>query len=148
MSHTVFISDVIDAPVDAVWSVMRDFNGMTAYHPGIVRSEMEDCATGLTIGGVRRLTLGPDAFVRERLLMLDDLAHAFTYCIIEGTMPVRDYHAGVRLARVTEGDRTYAQWWADFEMVGDADRAHWVHHVGHNVFGVGFRAVAAKLGAA
>lgn len=147
MPHTVYISDVIDAPIEQVWALMRDFNGMTAYHPGILRSEMEGASGGDTIGGVRRLTLGPDAFVRERLLMLDDLAFAFTYTIIEGTMPVKDYVAGVRLSRVTEGERTYAEWWADFDMVGDADRTHWVEHVGRNVFGTGFRAVAARLGA-
>lgn len=148
MPHTVYTSDIIDAPIEAVWALMRDFNGMTEYHPGIEKSEMEQGARGDTIGGIRRLTLGPGAFVREKLLMLDDLDFAFTYSIIEGTMPVCNYVAGVRLSRVTSGDRTYAEWWADFDMVGDADRAQWVHQVGQNVFGAGFRAVAAKLGKA
>ena len=26
MANTVYISDVIDAPVEKVWNVMRDFN--------------------------------------------------------------------------------------------------------------------------
>jgi hypothetical protein len=148
MPNTIYISDVINAPIEAVWSIMRDFNGMPAYHPGIIKSEMEAGARGDTIGGVRRLTLGPDAYVREQLLMLDDFAYAFTYKIIEGTLPVRDYVAGVRLSRVTAGSRTFAEWWADFEMTGDADRAHWIEQIGKNVFGAGFTGVAAKLSAA
>ena len=148
MSNTVYISDVIDAPIEAVWSIMRDFNAMPAYHPGIFKSEMEAGAQGDTIGGVRRLALGPDSYVREQLLMLDDHAYAFTYKIIEGTLPVRDYVAGVRLSRVTTGSRTFAEWWADFEMTGGADRVHWSNQIGNNVFGAAFAAVAAKLSAA
>jgi hypothetical protein len=89
------------------------------------------------------LTLG-EGFVRERLLYLDDRSHAFSYEIIEGTLPVRGYVAGVRLHRVTAGNRTFAEWWADFEVV-DADREGMIAQIGNNVFAAGFRAVAAKL---
>jgi hypothetical protein len=148
MPNTVYTSDVINAPIEAVWSIMRDFNGMPAYHPGIISSEMEEGAQGDTIGGVRRLTFGPDAYVREQLLMLDDLAYAYTYKILEGTLPVRDYVAGVRLSRVTAGSRTFAEWWADFEVTDGADRAQVIDQISNNVFGAGFAAVAAKLSAA
>jgi hypothetical protein len=148
MPNTVYISDVINAPIEAVWSIMRDFNGMPTYHPGIISSAMEAGAQGDTVGAVRRLALGPDAFVREQLLMLDDQAYAFTYKIVEGTLPVRDYVAGVRLSRVTAGSRTFAEWWADFDVTGDADRAHWIEQIGSNVFGAGFTGVAARLSAA
>lgn len=143
--HAVYISEVIAAPVQSVWSLMRDFNGMPAYHPGVLRSEIEGGGRGDTVGGMRRLSLGPDAFVREKLLMLDDQAHAFSYTIVEGSLPVKHYVAGVRLSRVTEGDRTFAEWWADFEMVGDADRAHWVGHIGRNIFATAFATIATKL---
>jgi hypothetical protein len=92
---------------------------------------------------VRRLTLG-EGFVRERLLCMDDGNYAFTYEIIEGTLPVRGYVAGVRLHRVTAGNRTFAEWWADFEVVG-ADHDAVVAQIGNNVFADGFQAVAAKL---
>jgi hypothetical protein len=59
-------------------------------------------------------------------------------------LPVRGYVAGVRLRRVTSGNRTFAEWWADFEVVG-ADRDAVVAQIGNNVFAAGFRAVAAKL---
>ena len=82
--------------------------------------------------------------MRERLLLLDDRSYAFTYEIIEGTLPVRGYVAGVRLHRVTTGNRTFAEWWADFEVVG-ADRDAVIAQIGNNVFAAGFQAVAAKL---
>jgi hypothetical protein len=143
MAQTVYISDVIDAPIEKVWSIMRDFDGMPSYHPGISKSIIEGGGPSDRVGCVRRLTLG-DGFVRERLLLLDDRNYAFTYEIIEGTLPVRGYVAEVRLRRVTSGNRTFAEWWADFEVVG-ADRDAMVAQIGNNVFATGFRAVAAKL---
>lgn len=143
MQNTVYVSDVIDAPIDKVWGIMRDFNDMPSYHPGIKGSLIEDGLPSDQVGCVRRLTLG-DGFVREVLLCVDDLNHMFTYEIIEGTLPVRGYVAGVRLHRITEGDRTFAEWWANFEVVG-ADRDTTIAQIANNVFAAGFKAVAAKL---
>ena len=143
MSNTIYISALIDAPIEAVWGIMRDFNGMPAYHPGIKHSLIEDGRPSDQIGCVRRLTLG-EGFVREVLLCMDDRNCVFTYEIIEGTLPVRGYIAGVRLHRVTQGNRTFAEWWADFEVVG-AERDAVIAQIGKDVFAAGFTAVAAKL---
>ena len=143
MATTVYVSDVIDAPIGKVWGVMRDFNDMPFYHPAIRKSIIEDDGPSDRVGCVRRLTL-VEGFVRERLLCMDDANYSFAYEIIEGTLPVRGYVAGVRLHRVTHGDRTFAEWWADFEVVG-ADRDATIAQLGNNVFAAGFRAVAAKV---
>ncbi len=143
MPNTVYISDVIEAPIEKVWDVMRDFNDMPSYHPGIKASIIEGQRRSDQIGCVRRLTLA-EGFVRERLLCLDDGNYAFTYEIIETSLPVRGYVAGVRLHRVTEGNRTFAEWWADFEVVG-VDRDMMIAQIGNNVFAAGFKAVASKL---
>ena len=37
----VFVSAVIDAPVEKVWSKMRDFNGLPDWHPRFSRSHIE-----------------------------------------------------------------------------------------------------------
>jgi len=144
--NTVYISDVIDGPIEKVWGIMRDFNGMPSYHPNIKESIIEGDCSSDQVGCVRRLTLS-DGFVRERLLCLDDRNCVFTYEIIEGSLPVRGYIAGVRLHRVTERNRTFAEWWADFEVVG-ANRDAMIAHIGTNVFAVGFKSVASKLGKA
>jgi uncharacterized membrane protein len=143
MSNTVYISAVIDAPVEEVWKIMRDYNGMPSYHPGIKHSLIEEGRPSDQLGCVRRLTLA-EGFVREVLLCMDDRNYIFTYEIVEGTLPVRGYVAGVRLHRVTQGNLTFAEWWADFEVVG-ADRDSVVAQIGNNVFAAGFTAVAAKL---
>jgi len=143
MPNTVYVSHVIDAPIETVWGIMRDYNDMPSYHPGIKRSVIENDLPSDQVGCVRRLTLG-EGYVREVLLCLDDRNYAFTYEIIEGTLPVRNYVAGVRLHRVTDGNRTYAEWWADFDVVG-AERDAVIAQIGNNVFAAGFRAVAAKL---
>src|SRR4051812_14372553 len=146
MSNTVYISHVIDAPIEKVWGVMRDYNGMTSYHPGIKGSVVENDLPSDQIGCVRRLTLA-EGYVREVLLCLDDRNYVFTYEIIEGTLPVRGYVAGVRLHRVTDGNRTFAEWWADFEVVG-ANRDALIAQIGNNVFAAGFKGVAEKLATA
>jgi hypothetical protein len=143
MANTVYISDVIDAPIERVWEVMRDFNDMPSYHPAIKASVIEGGGASDQVGCVRRLTLG-EGFVREVLLAMDDRNYAFTYEIIEGTLPVRGYVAGVRLRRVTQGNRTFAEWWADFEVVG-ADRDTVIALIGNDVFAAGFTAVAVML---
>jgi hypothetical protein len=144
MPNTVYVSQVIDASIEKVWDIMRDFNDMPSYHPAIKKSVIEGDGPSGLVGCVRRLTLA-EGFVRERLLCLDDRNHAFSYGIIEGTLPVRGYVAGVRLHRVTVGNRTFAEWWADFEVIG-ADRETVIAHIGDNVFAAGFDAVASKLG--
>lgn len=143
MANTVYISHVIDAPIEKVWDVMRDFNDMPSYHPGIKASVIESDAPSDQVGCVRRLTLS-NGFVRERLLCLDDSNYIFTYEIIEGTLPVRDYVAGVRLHQVTDGNRTFGEWWANFEVVG-VDRDAMIAQIGNNVFAAGFNGVAARL---
>ena len=143
MPNTVYVSHVIDASIEKVWGIMRDFNDMPSYHPGIKKSVVEGNQPSDQVGCVRRLTLA-EGFVRERLLCLDDRNFVFTYEIIEGTLPVRGYVAGVRLHRVTHGNRTFAEWWADFEVVG-ADRDAMISQIANNVFAAGFTAVASKL---
>lgn len=145
MPNTVYVSHVIDAPIERVWEIMRDFNDMPSYHPGIKGSLVEGGDSSDKVGCVRRLTLA-DGFVRERLLCLDDGNFVFTYEIIEGTLPVRGYVAGVRLHRITDGNRTFAEWWADFEVVG-ADRNALIDRISNHVFAAGFNAVAEKLAA-
>ena len=143
MANTVYISHVIDASIEKVWGVMRDFNDMPSYHPGIKASIVEGDCRSDQVGCVRRLTLGT-GFVRERLLCLDDRNYVFTYEIIEGTLPVRGYVAGVRLHRITDGNRTFGEWWADFEVVG-ADRDAVIVQISNNVFAAGLNVVAGKV---
>ena len=79
----VYYSTVIDAPVDAVWELTRDFNGLPKWHPGIVDSELEQ---GTDVGCVRHFTLKGGAKMREKLLALSDADRTVTYSILETGM--------------------------------------------------------------
>lgn len=141
MAH-VSISAVIEAPIERVWAVARDFNGHAAWHPFIADSHIEDGLASDTVGCVRNFTLANGAHLRERLLALSDLDHSFAYTILDSPMPIRDYHARFGLKRVTEGDRTFVEWSARFEVAPE-DEARIVEQVGRATFAAGIAALDA-----
>ena len=81
-------SAVIDAPIERVWAVLRDFNSHTAWHPVVAESEIEGGEPSDQIGCVRRFTLRDGNRIREQLLALSDRDHVSTYCLTfeEGTL--------------------------------------------------------------
>jgi hypothetical protein len=103
-------STIIDAPVDALWSVLRDFNGHEYWHPIVARSEIERSQPSDRIGCVRRFTLQDGSELREQLLTLSDLEMTFTYCLLETPIPLFNYVAHVRLLPVTDGNRSFWHW--------------------------------------
>jgi len=144
MPHTVHITAVVHAPLNKVWPLFRDFNGLAGWHPGVAESRLEAGGRHDAVGSVRHLTLQPSGFVREQLLMLDDPNTALRYSIIETDLPMRDYVAGVSLHPITEGGGTLVQWWADFRVEG-APLSDVAAAVGQNVFAAGLAALDEKL---
>lgn len=140
----VYVSDVIDAPVGTVWAVARDFNGHGEWHPLIADSHMEDGRPGDQVGAVRNFTLTNGGHLRERLLAFSDLDHSFTYNIIVSPMPIENYVATFRLTPVTEGDRTFVEWTATFDVAPEHE-ADIREKVGRDTFAAGIRALAGAL---
>ena len=85
--------------------------------------------------------------LREELLSLSDRDHTCVYRILESPLPVTGYVAGYRLLPVTEGDRTFIDWWAEYE-VAPADHDQVWDQVRNGTFRRAFQAVAEKLGVA
>jgi uncharacterized protein YndB with AHSA1/START domain len=110
-----YASIVIDAPVEAVWSLVRDFGALPSWVPGLGTCTIEDGRDADSIGCVRAFTLGNGTKIRERLLMLDDSHYAFAYNFEMPACPVENYLAEFELIPVTDGDRTFAQWSATFD---------------------------------
>ena len=54
MKISVIRSTVIDAPIDRVWTVLRDFNSHARWHPVVDHSRIEKEVAGDVVGGVRR----------------------------------------------------------------------------------------------
>lgn len=144
----VLRSTVLDAPIEAVWEVIRDFNGHADWHPAVSRSVIEGGRRGDQVGCVRLFALADGSGeIREQLLALDDRNHAFAYCILDAPIPLEGYVAQVRLKPVTDGRRTFWEWQGEFDCPPDQAEAL-AALVGEGIYEAGFRAVAGRLGVA
>jgi NADPH:quinone reductase-like Zn-dependent oxidoreductase len=137
-------SAVIDAPIDRVWAVLRDFNSHAAWHPAVGRSAIENDEAPDRVGCVRSFALKDGNQIREQLLALSDRDHVSTYCILDATLPMRNYVATVQLKRVTDGDRTFWHWESTFDVPRGRER-EFEQLVGGEVYEAGFAALAEYL---
>jgi len=114
MLQRVVRSTIIDAPIERVWSVLRDFNSHDQWHDVVDTSRIEAGQRSDQVGCVRSFTLKDGNHIREQLLTLSDTEHVSTYCIVEATVPLQRYVATVTLKPVTDGDRTFWHWESTF----------------------------------
>ncbi|MEO8667124.1 MAG: SRPBCC family protein, partial [Bauldia sp.] len=139
-------STVIDAPVDTLWRLLRDFNGHGSWHPAIADSHIEAGETGDTVGSVRAFHLDDGSMLREQLIALSDRQRELTYCLLEAPIPLIDYVASMRLKPVTDGDRTLLVWESRFrppaERAADLSRL-----VTEGIYEAGFAALKARFSA-
>lgn len=142
----VYISSVIDAPTAKVWEKVRDFNGLPRWHPAIRDSRIENGEPSDRVGCVRDFHLQNGDRIREKLLGLSDYDFFCTYSILESPMPLTGYVATLRLTPVTDGDRTFAEWTAEFDCAPEAEEGL-VSGIGTNVFQAGFNALKRQMGA-
>jgi hypothetical protein len=138
-----YSSTIVDAPVEAAWEIVRDFNGLPDWNPGVADSEIEDGLDADVVGCVRSFHLGDGTHVRERLLSLDDSRYSFSYNFEKPAFPVENYIAGMQLMPVTKTDQTFVQWWATFDERPE-DAGKFVEIISRDVFGAGLAALAAK----
>jgi NADPH:quinone reductase-like Zn-dependent oxidoreductase len=138
-------SAVIDAPIERVWAVLRDFNSHSAWHPAVGPSAIERGEAPDQVGCVREFTLKDGHHIREQLLALSDRDHVSTYCILDATLPMRNYVATVQLRRVTDGERTFWHWESTFDVPRGRER-EFERLVGGQVYEAGFTGLAAFLG--
>ena len=137
---TVTVSSVIDAPIEKVWARIRDFNGLPSWHPRMVKSEIEDGRAADEIGCVRKFELISGATLREKLTAFSEADHSVSYSILETPQPISNHTATLTLKRVTDGERTYAEWSATFDAPeAEADKV--AEGMGTNVFQGGFNAL-------
>ena len=140
----VYRSDVIDAPAARVWAAVRDFNGLPNWAPNVADSRMEGGAPADRIGAVRNFRLRDGGTIRERLLALDDRARSCTYAILESDMAVRNYVATIALLPITDGERTFAEWRAEWDC-DRADEPALVRLIGDDVFAAGLAALRRRF---
>ncbi|GLR84325.1 SRPBCC family protein [Bradyrhizobium iriomotense] len=143
MPHIVK-STIVDAPTDAVWDVLRDFNGFDRWHPALATSAIERAQSSDKIGCVRRVKLKDGSELREQLLALSDLEQTYSYCLLDTPIPLFNYVAHVRLFPVTDGDRTFWHWESRFTTRPE-DRDRMTRLVSEDIYQAGFEAIRRHL---
>jgi len=93
---------------------------------------------------VRLFSLKDGGIIREKLLALSDFEYSCTYSILESPMGVDNYVATLKLTPITDGDRTFAEWSAEFDCAPGREQAL-SENIGQGVFQGGFDALKRLL---
>lgn len=141
---SVVKSTVIEQPVDAVWAMLRDFNGHDRWHPAVASSAIERAESSDRVGCVRRFRLQDGSELREQLLTLSDMEQTFSYCLLDTPVPLFNYVAHVSLFHVTDGDATVWKWESRFDTPAGREK-ELADLVGEEIYGAGFEAIRAEL---
>ena len=141
----VYTSSVIEAPAEAVWALIRDFNGLPKWHPSIAESRIEGNWPPDRVGCIRNFRLKDGGAIREQLLALSDFDYQCSYSILESPMGVENYTATLKLTPVTDGNRTFAEWSAEFDAP-EARARRLADDIGQGVFQTGFDALKGYFG--
>jgi len=135
-----YASTVINCSPDALWARIRDFNDMPSWNPAIVRSEIENHQSPDAVGCIRNFWLTDGNNIRERLLALSDSERFMVYNFEKTHFPVRNYHATLRVTPVTDGNRSFIEWWTTFDCA-EADEARMIDTFANDVFQFAFDAL-------
>jgi uncharacterized protein YndB with AHSA1/START domain len=141
----VFVSTVINAPIERVWRVASDFNGLPAWMPGMKDSVIEPGKTDKEIGAVRKLSMaGTKDILRERLEALSPEEYLISYSVLEGPLPVKNIRTSMRLRPITDTYGTLGEWSTEFDTEkGKEDEGQ---QFMTRVFSAGFRSLKKHLG--
>jgi Polyketide cyclase / dehydrase and lipid transport len=141
----VYTSSVINASAARVWARVRDFNGLSNWHPAIAESRIENGDPADKVGCIRNFSLRNGDRLREQLLGLSDFDMFCTYSILDSPMPLTNYVATLRLTPITDQDRTFIEWSADFDCAPDKE-GELLSNIGGGVFQGGFDALKRAFG--
>jgi uncharacterized protein YndB with AHSA1/START domain len=136
-----YASIILKAPVETVWSLVRNFNGLPLWAPAIAKSKIEGGLDADVVGCVRSFHTQDGGHIRERLLALDDANYTFTYNFEKPAFPVKNYLATLRLYPVTATDHTFAEWTATFDEAPE-DAGKYERIVSKDVFAANFKNLA------
>ncbi len=141
----VYVSSVIDAPAERVWERVRDFNALPRWHPRIADSQIENGEPSDKVGCIRNFRLQNGDQLREQLLALSDYDMYCTYSILESPMALENYVATLRLNPVSDGDRCFIEWSAEFDC-DPGNEADLTNGIATDVFQGGFNALKRHFG--
>ncbi|MGB2932029.1 MAG: SRPBCC family protein [Methyloceanibacter sp.] len=99
----------------AVWEIAGDFCAIKTWHPVVA-----DCVESKEGDVVfRTLTLKDGGTIKEKLVDSDDTS--YSYEIVEGPLPVKNYTAKLWVEDSERANRTVVHWDAEFDANGASD---------------------------
>jgi len=116
-ASAITVKKRIEAPglPPQVWEVVGQFCAIKTWHPAVA-----DCVeTKESDVTFRTLTLQDGGKIKEKLTGADGLS--YTYEIVEGPLPVKNYKSKLWLELDDEPDRTVILWQSDFDANGASD---------------------------
>jgi hypothetical protein len=109
-------SCIISAPVEDVWTIVRDFGSFHVWHPSFKFGAIRNGDPSDRVGCVRDLVAGDGAVFVEQLYELSDKEHTFVYWILESPLPMTDYHGRIKLTKITDVNQTFLEWTAEAKV--------------------------------
>lgn len=125
----VYNSIIVAAPVEQVWSRVRDFHDFS-WAPSLIAScDKVGDGNGYTVGARRRL----NGTFLDTLIAYSTIDRRMTYSMNEGPSPVssgeiRDYVGELHLLPVTAAGATFVEWSATWES-GNTDAVEYMNDV-------------------
>lgn len=90
----------VKAPPAAIWSKLKDFDGMAGWHPAVEKSTATDASK---VGSVRTLSLKGGGKAVEELESIDNEQMTLKYRYKEGTLPVSNYQSSISVKPAAGG---------------------------------------------
>lgn len=96
----------IDAPADAVWAVVKDFDALAKWHPAVEASPADK---GNTEGSVRQIKLKGGGALTETLERYNDANKSYSYRAKDGgALPVTNYTSTITVS--ADGGKSVVEW--------------------------------------
>lgn len=139
MQANVFTSSVIKADIKDLWSIIKNFNGLPDWYPGVIDSSIENNVDVNKVGCIRNFNRSDGLSFREALIDFDEDNFKYTYTLLEPAQPMIDYICTLRLLPVTDSGSSYIEWTAKFKCSENEEKQLCESLVG--VFQTGFDAL-------
>ena len=108
-------SIIINAPPEAVWEVVSDFNGLPRWLPTIVESRLV-LGKNRELGAIRELTRANGTKVQEKLIVYEPWDMTIGYTYIGGQVGATDYFPTMTVSDAG-GGKSKVVWKASFRRV-------------------------------
>ena len=97
----------INAPADLVWSKVKNFGDLGAWHPAVAKTEIIGGKNNVK-GAVRLLTLQDGGTIKEKLVFYNEKGMTYEYHILEGVLPVSSYVSWITVkgGKTAKGKKT------------------------------------------